>query len=465
MDAREIRKYLQAKSIVIFACIWMMPPVPDLLAQPVPTPPSSLTLKVFATTMTQIVLKWDDPSENAISYELQRGTGPSFSNPTHYTFAKDSMNFDFKLFSDTNRAPESNQQFSGLAQYALLDKNTTYYYRITASRSDGSLETSNIVSAKVSEPVRGVEGDLWADVVIGKPDFAQNSQRKTNASASRFAGGVLIDHNHNTMYIADTNNNRILGIDRNSLSGYSKVGPIHEEDNLARDASYTKSIPPDANYPDTGNAEFTDGQASTTWTNSFGYFPGGNNIKTVDINVDLGDIHEINFTSLSNGGGTTEYCVGKLTVSVSSDGAQWTEVGTVQNTDRQGEIIIVFLPAVSARHVRFRAVSYKGPDGIVEWMFIGEGRVGKINAEAIQEQWSMTPCAKNSDCCCGNHCEVTENPSHPADIVIGQPEMEDHSAGNGDSTCQTFPYRAPAGSASLCLIHPTQISMAETTTW
>ncbi|MCX6353812.1 MAG: discoidin domain-containing protein, partial [Candidatus Aureabacteria bacterium] len=375
------------------------------------------------------------------------------------------MNFNFKLFSDTNRTPESRQQFSGLAQYALLDKNTSYYYRITASRSDGSLETSNIVSAKVSEPVRGVEGDLWADVVIGKPDFAQNSQRKTNASASRFAGGVLIDHAHNTMYIADTNNNRILGIDRNSLSGYSKVGPTPEADNLAHGKSYTKSITPDWSYHDTGNREFTDGRSSTAETNSFGYYLVGSSPRAVDITVDLGARYNINFASFSSGGGIPEYVVGALTVYVSPDGLHWTETGSHQNIDRQGEIIIVFLPAVSARYVKFHAVSQKDTNGVTDWLFIGEGRAGLADASAVQEQLSMTPCAKNSDCCCGNHCEVTENPSHPADIVIGQPEMEDHSAGNGDSTCQTFPYRAPAGSASLCLIHPTQISMAETTTW
>jgi len=465
MGTGEIHRNLLFKSVIISVCLGMLCLAQALLAQPIPTPAPSLTLKVFATTMTQIVLKWDDPSENAISYELQRDTGPSFSNPTKYTFAKDSMNFNFKLFSDTNRTPESTQQFSGLPQYALLDRNTTYYYRLTAARPSGYVETSSAVSAKVSEPVRGVEGDLWADVVIGKPDFAQNSQRKTNTSASRFAGGVLIDHNLNKMYIADTNNNRILGIDRNSLSGYSKVGPIPEEDNLARGASYTKSIPPDANYPDTGNAEFTDGQSSATWTNSFGYYLGGTSPKAVDITVDLGGCHDINFTSFSSGGGTPGYAVGALTVYVSSDGTHWTEAGTHQNTDRQGEIIIVFLPTASARYVKFHAVSQRDTNGVTDWLFIGEGRAGLAEASAIQEQLSMTPCAKNSDCCCGNHCEVTENPSHPADIVIGQPEMENHSAGNGDSTCQTFPYRAPARSATLCLIHPTQISMAETTTW
>jgi len=421
---------------------------------------ADIRLEVFNTTMTQIVLRWDDAIPSVVRYELQRDTNPLFPSPRTYVFASGTATYNLKIFSDTNRDPGPHQ-FSGIASLPLLSPQTVYYYRVRAVLAGGSSRLSNAVRAQVRGPVRGVEGDLWADVVLGKPDFAQNSIRSTTAHASQWAGGVVFDHAHNRMYLADMNNNRILGFDRNAIAGFSMVGPMPEANNVARGCPYTLSPAPTPTYPDTGGTEFTDGQPSTTWTDSCGYWVGSSQ-TTVDVTVDLGTARLINYTSFSSGGGTPGYIVGALTVLVSADGANWTQVGHAENPGRNADLIVVFLPTASVRYVRFRAISQGGVNGVTDWLFIGEGRAALVDEAGIQEQLAQTPCTTNGECYTGSYCDIIEDPARPADLVLGQPGLEGYSAGNGDSTCQTFPYRAPASSASLCLTHPTQISMGET---
>ena len=95
----------------------------------------------------------------------------------------------------------------------LLDPKTTYYYRVKAILTSGELRYSNTVKARVSGPVRGKEGDLWADIVLGKSDFGDERQLPPTKYGAAMPGGVLIDKTvkPNRMYIVDCNNNRILG--------------------------------------------------------------------------------------------------------------------------------------------------------------------------------------------------------------------------------------------------------------
>ncbi|MEJ2744795.1 MAG: hypothetical protein P8123_03775 [bacterium] len=176
------------------------------------TPP---TLSVFATTMTQIVLQWEDPNSNTVSYKLQRDTDDSFDDPTEYVINQGTAAFNIKIFSDTNRQPGSKNQFKGEAGSPLLDEDTTYYYRIIAILDTEEEVPSESVSANVSGPVRGEEGDLWADVILGKPDFTQIQMGKTTPYESQHTAGILIDRTgeFDRMYIKDLNNNRILGFE------------------------------------------------------------------------------------------------------------------------------------------------------------------------------------------------------------------------------------------------------------
>ena len=269
----------------------------------------------------------------------------------------------------------------------LLDRHTTYYYRVKANLEGGGYRNSNSVSGQVSGPVRDVEGDLWADIVIGKPDFTQNVIGKPTEHGTFFGGGLVIDKTvrPNRMYIADCNNNRILGIQHFGVVELD----LSNSQNLAKSKTYTKSLPPDGAYPDTNNREFTDGNLSTSHANSLG--DSFSSPADVAIDVDLWSIEEIDFVVYSTGGGTEGYRASALTVFVSLDGTEWTEVSQKTNPGRAAEIKVRF-DAIQARHVRFRGFLQETPG----WLFIGEGKVGKLTDAQIAEEG--LPCSADSDC-------------------------------------------------------------------
>ena len=63
--------------------------------------------------------------------------------------------------------------------------------------------------------IRGIEGDLWADVVIGKPDFTQIAMKSVVPFKVNNPTGVVVDRSVDPgrAYIWDSGNSRILGID------------------------------------------------------------------------------------------------------------------------------------------------------------------------------------------------------------------------------------------------------------
>ena len=70
-------------------------------------------------------------------------------------------------------------------------------------------------------PPRGVAGDLWADVIIGQPDFSEASPNQVvdHKLHLTFGGGVIVDrrsftdHAQGVLYVWDGGNSRVLGID------------------------------------------------------------------------------------------------------------------------------------------------------------------------------------------------------------------------------------------------------------
>ena len=177
--------------------------------QPKPGISGSLKLETVATTMTQIVLQWKGETPKTESFELERATDAGFTKDLKtYQLDKDTF-----IFSDTDREPISRRRFTADRFGSVLDRNTTYYYRVKAEVEGGGAEYSNTVSAKVSEPVRGKEGDLWADVVLCASGFGENVAFHPTRNSMQYPGGVLIDKTvrPNRMYVADCNNNRILG--------------------------------------------------------------------------------------------------------------------------------------------------------------------------------------------------------------------------------------------------------------
>lgn len=78
-----------------------------------------------------------------------------------------------------------------------------------------------------NEPIRGLPGDLWADTVIGKRDFTEISPREIVPYKINSPGGVAIDRSVSPgrMYVWDSGNNRILGVDLGTC--YGTNGPCN----------------------------------------------------------------------------------------------------------------------------------------------------------------------------------------------------------------------------------------------
>ena len=70
-------------------------------------------------------------------------------------------------------------------------------------------------------PVRGTYGDLWADIVLGKPGFGEMGPNEVTGSRVFNPGGVIIDRSvtPNRMYVYDGANSRVLGLHVGSQSG------------------------------------------------------------------------------------------------------------------------------------------------------------------------------------------------------------------------------------------------------
>jgi hypothetical protein len=84
------------------------------------------------------------------------------------------------------------------------------------TRAAAPLTTATATGTAVpAVPTRGVPGDLWADVIIGKPDYAAVSPYTTVPNKLFWAHGTIVDRSStpNKLYVYDSGNNRILGLD------------------------------------------------------------------------------------------------------------------------------------------------------------------------------------------------------------------------------------------------------------
>ena len=92
-----------------------------------------------------------------------------------------------------------------------------------------------------SPPVRGVAGDLWADVIIGKPDFSQIAPKSVVPFKVFNPGGVVVDRSVDPgrAYVWDAGNSRILGIDLGKC--YESTGPCSADIVLGQPSLYDHS--------------------------------------------------------------------------------------------------------------------------------------------------------------------------------------------------------------------------------
>jgi sugar lactone lactonase YvrE len=92
---------------------------------------------------------------------------------------------------------------------------TTSTKAVIQSSCSGSCSGTQTATLTVTPrlPVRGVAGDLWADVIIGKPDFGEDTVNQVTHARLFNPGGVTVDRSvrPNRVYAYDGSNSRVLG--------------------------------------------------------------------------------------------------------------------------------------------------------------------------------------------------------------------------------------------------------------
>lgn len=89
-----------------------------------------------------------------------------------------------------------------------------------------SLSSSSGIAGSL-EPIRGAPGDLWADIVLGKPSFSEMVPGEVTGARLFNPGGVLVDRSArpNRLYVYDGGNSRVLGLDHLGIcEGGGKAG-------------------------------------------------------------------------------------------------------------------------------------------------------------------------------------------------------------------------------------------------
>lgn len=93
----------------------------------------------------------------------------------------------------------------------------------------------------VPPPVRRVAGDLWADVIIGKPDFSEFTPYEVVPFKVFNPGGVVVDRSISPgrAYIWDSGNSRVLGIDLARC--YGNASPCSADIVIGQPSGYNHS--------------------------------------------------------------------------------------------------------------------------------------------------------------------------------------------------------------------------------
>ncbi len=98
---------------------------------------------------------------------------------------------------------------------------------VTIQASYGGVTKTATVTVIPREPVRGVAGDLWADIILGKPDFTEVTYNEVTSRRVFNARGVLVDRSvaPNRVYVFDSGNSRVLGLSHlGTCAGGVKTG-------------------------------------------------------------------------------------------------------------------------------------------------------------------------------------------------------------------------------------------------
>ncbi|HHW01106.1 MAG TPA: hypothetical protein GXX36_16345 [Clostridiaceae bacterium] len=158
---------------------------------------------------------------------------------------------------------------------------------------------------------------------------------------------------------------------------------------LSRGKSYTKSIEPNASYPDAGNAESTNGIISTHHDDggSYGYRRGTSSFD-VDITIDLENVYNISKVKVLRY--TYGYYPNKVKVYTSINNKTYTF--QAESDTAAGSWFELDFEPVDARYVRVNIEKTSGDD----WVFIDEIEVYGIN-EIVEPKYELVSVAPVRD--------------------------------------------------------------------
>ena len=121
------------------------------------------------------------------------------------------LSLHVRISSDTYSA----QAFWSAEFYVAVDASHCPGKRATTAPTSPTPSSATSATFPPSPPERGVAGDLWADVVVGKMDFSQVGENRVVPFKVFNPGGVVVDRSvePGRAYVWDSANSRILGID------------------------------------------------------------------------------------------------------------------------------------------------------------------------------------------------------------------------------------------------------------
>ncbi|TDD47000.1 DUF4091 domain-containing protein [Kribbella antibiotica] len=151
------------------------------------------------------------------------------------------------------------------------------------------------------------------------------------------------------------------------IEAYGATGPA----NLAAGATYTKSAPPHANYPDSGNKESTDGVIAGHHEDTFnyGYTFGVGTTGSAKVTVDLGSVKPIGRIEVhDNFDGVTKYSPDTVRISVGNSPDALTPLASTGVSSAQW---FRFPVQTTARYVQVEYEKYS--QGVAaDWIFVDE---------------------------------------------------------------------------------------------
>jgi hypothetical protein len=128
---------------------------------------------------------------------------PNGGNNGTLTFAPGEMLKTIRVESKLDNAVEGDESFR-------------VYFSSVSNAGVGSIGTHTFTI--YDSPPRGIEGDHWADVVLGQRDFTQSNSNRVVPNHAFNVSSVVVDRStgsgiHGRAYVWDAGNNRILGFD------------------------------------------------------------------------------------------------------------------------------------------------------------------------------------------------------------------------------------------------------------